>query len=570
MGRAQRIAILSVLIALAATGVATSEDLHQTALAPVFVHPRDPVYDFLDRAATKGLLEGSTLAEKPWTRVSIARALLSIDQADSALRRLTSLDRSRWCFFVTEYQEEIRDLGASSVADGLPEARYRTVSDRMDGWVRPVFRGHNADARIEAAGGYSVRRDSGVVYRRHAEIKGSMRVGAHWAMQATFRDVADWGKFSAPAAPFDPTPAFASVDGDTGRTFYFDDPEALIAYSNNNFAASFGLFPLTIGHGRYANTVLSDKAPAFPHLRLQFQPFSWLALSYVHGTLNSGVYDTVTAWHRAVPSTAAFMNKYYVAHRVSYNGIRGVEIGAGESVVYGGRGIAARYLIPFIPFRAAQHSEGDLDNLQMWGDISVTRLPWTRLYGSLFIDELALNQLFKDDNIHNWWAWQYGLHVTDLWGKLDNVDLFAEYTRANPWVYRHRYDWNTYDTWAVRGNQPVTAYPLGFWQGHNGDYVRAELRWRVTRWLSVETWASQARRGGDGTQFEQYNAPAEPFLFGPRTRTRELHLATSIGWFPNTTLNADVGRVHRKTTDGVFSDTNGWTSIRAALSYGVW
>lgn len=562
---------LFLVVALAFSwGLGAARESNTTALAPIFVTPRDPVYEFLDRVETKGLLSNAELSMKPWTRLSIARALLEINRTDSSVNRLTAVDKELLRFFAGEYRDETRAISDGDPFKDLPSDPSQVFSDRVERWSRPSFEQDDIDARVGIAVAYTARRDTGTLYRRHAEVNGRLRKGSHWGFQAAFRDIAEWGKFSAPPPPFDRTPGFAHVDGDTGRTYYYDDPEALISYCSGSVTASFGVFPLTIGRGQFGNVVLSDKAPAFPTVRLSFRPFEWLSLTYLHGSLQSGVPDTTSAWHRAAPSTAAFMSKYYVAHRIAYTGIPGVEVGAGESLVYGGRGVAARYLIPVIPFRAAQHSEGDLDNLQMWGDLSVSRLPWTKLYGSLFIDELSLNQLFKEDNIHNWWAWQYGAHVADFWGLIPDCDLFVEYTRANPWVYRHRYPWNTYDTWSVRGNQPVTAYPLGFWQGHNGDYLRGEINWRPLRWLRVGAWVSQARRGGDGSEIDQYNPPAEEFLFGPRTRTREIHVNCSVEWLRDFVLQCDMGRIARNADGNAGRTRKSWTSISGGIAYGVW
>jgi hypothetical protein len=551
-------------------GSGAAEPPNETARAPVFAQPRHPVYSFIQRSAAKGLLPNAELALLPWTRFEIAEALVTAHVNDAQTARLSHTDQSLLRYYACEFSDEIRALGADSLLSTSGAGRSARRTERLEQYLRPEYKLGESTLRVELAGGYSVSHDSGALYRRHAEVGGWIRMGSSWAAQAVYRDVAVSGTFSSPPPPFDRTPGVASVDGDTGKTYFYDDPDALVAFSNKKITASFGVFPLVIGTGRYANLVLSDKPPAFPHVRLVFRPFRWLSLAYVHAALQSGVPDTGSAWHRAVPATSSFMSKYYVAHRIGYTGIRGVEIGVGESIVYGGRGVVGRYLIPVVPFRAAQHSEGDLDNLQMWGDISLTRIPWTRLYGSLFIDELSLTQLFEDDNIHNWWAWQYGVHVTDLWGSVPDLDFMAEYTRANPWAYRHRYPWNTYDTWAVRANIPVTGYPLGFWQGHNGDYLRGEINWRPSRGLYLGVWAANARRGDDGTPTEQYNPPAEGFLFGTRTTTREIHVVGCADYVRNVTFKLDVGRVHRTVAAPSNTEHKNWTTLSASVMYGVW
>jgi len=228
-------------------------------------------------------------------------------------------------------------------------------------------------------------------------------------------------------------------------------------------------------------------------------------------------------------------------------------------------------MIPVVPFRAAQHDVGNLDNLQIWADIAVSRLPYTRLYGAMYIDEFSIDALMRGNDRHNWWAWQLGMLTADMWGLAPNVDLRLEYTRSNPWAYRHRYPWNSYDTWAMRGNEPGVAYPLGFWQGHNGDYVRGDVYWRPKRDVGLSLWLSQARRGGEGSVAEQYDQIDEPYLFGPVTRTREFGAEASWEIWRDLALRGSMSRTARRRTD---SDTpaaeRSWTTLSAGLFYNVW
>lgn len=537
----------------------------------IFVPPRHPVYEFLSRLQTKGFLPRAALSTKPWTRTQIAAALLTVEQDDPML---TATDRARWRYYVGEFADELAALGADSLANSVPPAWWTATAKDRRTWLRPfvTYRTDNAQGRIWVAGGFTATNDTGATYRRHAEIGGWLRLGEHLGMQGAMPDIAVWGDHAGPSPPYRPERGVAQIAGDTSGTLYCDDAEAMVTFGNRSGSVSIGQYPLVIGPGRSAQVTLSDKAPAAPQVRLSAHPWPWLTFTYVHLSLQSGVPDTAGFWHRQFPEATGYVQKYYVAHRLEFTGIRGVDLGLGESVVYGGRGPVLRYLIPVMPLRPAQHAEGDLDNLQMWGDIAVTRLPRTKLYGALLIDELSLDALFTQDNIHNWWAWQIGAYVADTWGFAPDLDFGLEYTRAHPWVYRHKYPWNTYDTWAYRGNDAVVAYPLGFWQGHNGDFIVADLVWRPRPGVRLALSASQARRGGDGTMAEQYNPPAEPFLFGPVTRTREARLDGEWETARDLFLRAGVGVVEKRYVpdDGSSPSRRRWTALNVGVTYNVW
>ncbi len=225
------------------------------------------------------------------------------------------------------------------------------------------------------------------------------------------------------------------------------------------------------------------------------------------------------------------------------------------------------YLIPLVPFRGAQHSAGNLDNLEMWADISISRLPWTRLYGAWIIDELLIAKITDEDEHHNWWAWQIGVQVADLYGFASNTDIVLEYTRVNPWVYRHRYPWNTCDTWSMRANTPVTPYPLGNWLGHNSDVLFGSISWRATRDLELELWGSRSRKGAQGDVDTQYSPPSEQFLFGAVTTMTELHFEARWEVLRDLLLLGSVGYVDRSSDA---SDERNWTQFSAGITYNVW
>jgi len=535
----------------------------------IYLTPDHPVYAWFERLSAKGLLPHAPLDTRPWTREEVARALIGVRRDDE---RLTRTDRERWRFYVGEFADEVAALGADSLLR-VAKPAWWTDAARPGGGFRGIFSVHgdrDAAVRLVPGFGVGVGRDSSVIYSRYIRLGGWAYFGSHWSAQATVRDDAYVGKDVVPPPRFGPEHGWAAVDGDSGSSFSVDDPEGLVTLSSRFAAISAGVYPVIFGPGARAQVILSDKPPAVPQVRLTARPVPWLTFTYVHLSLQSGIRDSTGPPNARTPAKAGYLRKYYAAHRLELTVVPGLDLAFGESVVYGARSPELVYLVPVVPFRAAQHDIGNLDNLQMWADVALARIPWTRLYGALFIDELSIRAILRGDAMHNWWAWQVGALGTDLWGLAADLDVRVEYTRANPWTYHHLYPWNTYDTWALQDDTPVVAYPLGFWQGHNGDFVRGDLVWRPRRDVELAAWASQARHGGDGTTDEQYNPPTEPFLFGPRVRTREGGVSASWEVRRDLVLRASLARSAQRGTHGASPASATWTAGFLGITYNVW
>ena len=539
----------------------------ETPPGVLYLTHRHPVYQLLERLHTKGFLPNAPLGTRPWTRMQVAEILSEIDTHD---HRLTSVDRQRLEFYAGEFADELRVLGRDSLLQTVEPAWWTLAGrDSCPGYLKPLAThgDSRSSLRLKGAVGYSFVTDTSTTYRRHWEAGGRIRIADSWGAQASMVDIATWGDDVVPPAPFSPEQGVAYIDGDSSGTIYYDDPVAEVTYGSRYYTVSLGTMPVVFGTAADGNIVLSGNAPPIPHVRITAHPWRWLTFTYLHMTLQSGVADSQSIWTASADFQSQHIRKYCVAHRIEYTGIDGVNLAVGESIIYGGRGTETMYLIPVVPFRAAQHDVGDLDNLQMWADFSIARIPWTRLYGAIIIDELRITTATDNEDHHNWWAWQLGLQIADFWGYVPDADLTLEYTHANPWVYHHRYPWNTYDTWAMRGNDPITAYPLGYWMGHNGDVLYGGIAWRARPSLEFSLWGRHTRRGAEGNTDLQYTAPSESFLFGAVTKTTELSLDFSWEILRDVVLEGGCGY---KRQSGDVVTTRDWITGHAGLTYDVW
>jgi hypothetical protein len=567
--------VLATIVACISSGPKFSwADESDHTLPAIYLIPSHPVYSYLERLSAKGLLRYGLPGVRPWTRTNIARMLLDVAPTDPVLTRS---DRDRWAFYAGEFADEIVALGAGSVLADIDPAWWSTVTSSRRStpgrWWDKAMSVHSHDdasVRLQVEGGAQVRVDTATTWSRQVRAGGWLRLGQTWSAQALMVDDVVIGPGAVSPSRFGPEPGIAYLDVDSANALSIDDPQALMTYHSQYFTATAGVFPVIIGHGRHTNIALSGKAPSVPNFRLTVHPWRWFEFTWLQMWLQSGVPEETSPWKRISQEDTDHLSKYYVAHRLGLNMIPGVEIGLGESLIYGARGLEPMYLIPVIPFRAAQHAVGDLDNLQMWADIAITRIPRTRLYGAFFIDELAFIPLFSGDDSHNWWAWQTGVLGTDTWGLLPDVDVRVEYTRANPWAYRHRYPWNTYDTFAMDESTPVIAYPLGFFAGHNSDHVSGDITWRPVWNVDIEVSASQTRRGSEGSVAEQYSLIPEPFLFGNVTRTRRVRADIRWEFRRDFIAHGGAGWTDRRIETDVAPVERNWTEFMLGVTYRVW
>ena len=84
----------------------------------VYVPLNHPVYDYLERAETKGLLKKFLGGTKPFTRKECAEAILNIA---NRFDQLDNLDKENVVFFISEFIEEFDEKNIEPVMNLLPD-----------------------------------------------------------------------------------------------------------------------------------------------------------------------------------------------------------------------------------------------------------------------------------------------------------------------------------------------------------------------------------------------------------------------------------------------------------------
>lgn len=521
----------------------------------VFENHRSEVYNFLYRLSMKGLIQFNDQV-RPITRIYIEQCLDSVEAKSASL---SSIEKAELAFYKKEYTD--------AKMNGVEEANRFFTNDANGRWRAISIQTNNLMMRVDpvlTAGLQS--RQEGLVRQYSSGFRLYGYAGKKWAFNFSFNDINETG------TGIDTLRTGSSETGINGRlasnkqSLNFAELRASIAYSFKNGSISFGKDYLLFGYGENGRTILSDKAPTYPYLRLDYQPLSWLRFNYTHAWLNSQIIDSNRTYNTGVSPFGGrrefFLRKFMAQHSLTFMPIKGLDITIGESMVYSDR-FDAGYLIPVLFFKAYDNLVSN-ENINAGGNgqlflqvSSRNHLKNTHLYGSLFIDEVRIGSIFNRNKSRNQLGYTLGATVTDL--GLPYLTLGAEYTRINPFVYRNltpAQDYTSHD------------YSLGDWMGNNADRWIIHAKYTPISRLKINLRYQQIRKGGAGTYDQQYfQVPQPPFLFELQSHQKEWFLQASYQWIQNLYLNASFSA--RQTTNTVSGAKTNNDLLHLGVAFGL-
>lgn len=474
------------------------------SLAQVVYEPlhRD-VYSFLSRLSQKGLIEYDDLI-RPLTRKYIAQ---KIEQIESLKDNLTSLEKEELEFYKSEFGRELdliqQKSNESSSLNYLGKDEYGRL--RLFSYRDNIFSLNAspvAGATFGSRDGKSFRHTWNGIY-----FYGNLS----WlGFSFDFRDNSEVGE------TIDKFKTFTPVTGTHTRfpkvnSIEYAEAKTVLGLDWSWGSFSFGRDFMEWGYGKSGLIVLSQKAPSFPFLRLDIYPVDWLSFNYFHAFLSSDVVDSQKTYFNLLGGNRTiFRDKYLASHTLTIKPFKGLSLAFGESVVYSDK-LEFSYLFPLMFYRINDHnlsrqSNDAGSNSQFFFNASSrNHIPNTHLYGTIFIDEITIANLFDKQNQRNQFGFSLGASVTDL--PLNNLTLTLEYTKIYPFVYSHYIQTQTYEH---------ASYRLGHWMGHNADQFYASINYRIIRGLQTEFYFQYVRKGDEGQLIQQYTQPQPPFLFGLR------------------------------------------------------
>ena len=235
-----------------------------------------------------------------------------------------------------------------------------------------------------------------------------------------------------------------------------------------------GREPITAGYGYGSKLVLSGMHPVMDFFKFNFD-YGIFHLSSIHAS-------TVGEYFR---NREDRFTKFWAFNRVKITIPDLFDIGAGESVVYSGRGIDISYLPPVGWYKFIEIALQDRDNGNLYFDLQTKFIKNLELQGTLFLDENLVGYLSEPDNYANKVAYQLGAMWYEAF-TLGNLSLIFEYTKIRPFVYTHFNKDNSYTAFGAN---------LGHYIGPNSDEIFTRLGYNVNSWLRLELDYRHIRRG---------------------------------------------------------------------------
>ena len=503
---------------------------------------------YLARMAQKGFIQFNDIIQ-PIERTKIANALFQLSQQRTSL---TSIELKELDFYLQEYNQDL-------IADSLIKNEIGFFV--KDAYKRPrMFFIHTKDFTMNLDPNVSTNFIVGGS-QNITQVSNGLnlwgKVGKKWGYQIMYRDVTELGTvrdfYTVNKLDFrrqEAKTGIILVGLNDDRKINHSDIRATISYSFKNGSISFGKDQIVWGYGENGRIVLSDRAPSFPLIRLDYNPIKWLRFNYFHGWLNSEIVDstkTYPTYNGGVSGDIRIINrqKFIASHTLQFNFKKGLDLAIGESIIYSDQ-LDPGFLIPINLFKIYDNNKSNYlinagSNGQYFLQLSSrNQIKNTHLYGSLFIDEIRLASIFNKAKSRNQLGYTIGGSVTDYFTPY--LTLGAEYTRVNPFVYNNLIPAQTYTQF---------NYPLGDWMGSNFHRKMIFARYNYLPKLKFYTRFQFMNKGGEGSVYDQYNAEPQPkFLSDYRQTRNDFFFQTSYEWFNNCYLRASFEYIDDKNTTG--------------------
>lgn len=498
----------------------------------------DPVYPFLERLQTRGVLAGQSLALLPLSRADVLVALESvmehsssnthdIDIATKHIQRL-QMPSNRRAVLIHSSSD------STSLFSELLSAEHQLLFYASEDSTHSL--------RIAPLLSLEQRFENGDSSR-------NVTLGqAGFRMAGTFDNTIGYLLQVTNGAVLQGNRSLAMDDPRLGRNVKFGDLNSDFDFTESHVSARFDW--LTIGIGRESRMwgngffdrlyVGTGTAPLDGlEIGVEVDNFSY---RYMHA---SAIGISESQW--SFGPEAVIPQKHMVTHRFGVHGDWG-EVGFQETIMYSERSFDLAYLNPLSFFKSVEHSLRDRDNSLIGVDVSIRPVDGIQLRGQWILDDLIFDSI-GTDYWGNKTAWTLGA----MWSSNFGTDVAVEYQRHEPFVFSHFNIQNsvTSDEVPIAGtlqpNSERTTFMLRYW-AHD---LPIELRvWSTKHGKNIYDGDSLiVNAGGDILQTRRSEDPTgAPFLGGELEEEVGVELSGGYRIFPSLHAKA-VLRLYER--DGV-------------------
>jgi hypothetical protein len=487
--------------------------------------------------AQKGFIEYNDLI-RPINRVHVLNSLNTLKQKDSILN---NVEKKELTFYLQEYTRPIKEQISLFKKD--QNKRWRAgsiIANDFEFYIDPLlginnFSGSNKNIK-QLSNGF--------------ELWGTAGKNKKLGYQVYYRDYTEAGTVNNNFREESATPGNVLIGAKLDNKINFTDIRANINYSFKKGNISFGKDNIVWGYGENSNIVLSNKAPSYPYIRLDYKPLGWLNFNYTHAWLNSNITDSSLSYFTNTGRIdndyrLLFVQKYLATHSIEVQAMKGLYIAIGESIVYSDK-MDPGFLIPINLFKFYDNNRSNYlieagSNGQYFLSLSSrNQIKNTHLYSTLFIDEIKVSSMFNKTESRNQLGFNLGGSVTDV--LIPYLSLGAEYTRVNPFVYSNLIPTQTYSSY---------NYSLGDWMGNNFDRAIIFAKYTPMAKLRLVARYQKIRKGAAGTIYQQYAVQPQPSFLSYYIKTRsDIYLQARYEYINNIYLTSSLTFMQTKLANG--------------------
>ncbi len=420
----------------------------------VYVSLNNPVYEYIERFETRGVLLRVLNGIKPFSRKEAAEFLLQIRSANGSEVEMSKVELEQLKYFEKEFAEELLELGyrikrpekltglGAQIKKRAPEFIYSNGRNLLEVkkedfsiYADLILNQDNSLTDSSTTG----NRDDVLRYTSGIRIRGN--IGERFGFYADARNTKEWGTRDYPRGEDQSGPGLGWANNYSDYQFHDEVTAYVIVGLGNYFEFEFGKLQNRWGPGYRGGLILNDYATSFDQVKLKSK-FWRIKFVQLFGSLVQlpRIVESVSEEENGFKKNYAM--KYISAHRMEINLFDGFDLGIHESIIYGQRSIELSYLNPVMFFWSAEHYLGDQDNSLIGLDFELYRIKGWKVYGEFLIDDITTKKLGTD-----WFGNKFGTIIGALWTnpfKIHDTSLRFEYTRIKPFVYSHKFAINKY------------------------------------------------------------------------------------------------------------------------------
>jgi len=503
-----------------------------------------PVYKFLERFETKGLLKHKSLASLPLQKIEVMQSLELINKNQS---ELTHSDKLLLNKYLIEFG--LTTDTHHSVVFYSPSDSIQVLSSKMfSSDEKHIYRYVYDDTKIELSPLASFdymkdmnRKGDALIGTLGVRLTGTLTGNFGYYLQAiNGRLLSGNREIALMEDNYRHSIKFSKLKDDVDLT------ESHINYQNGWFFASIGRETRLEGAGLDQRTFISNTSPPFDALIIAAK-FSNFEYKFMHASLLAIPTKYDVGFHTVIPV------KYMAMHKFSLRPSWG-EVSFIEQVVYSDRNTDLAYLNPIGFLKSIEHALRDRDNSLMGLYATVRPMKNLQIKGSYLLDDLIFEKI-GTGYWSNKMAYNLAVHYTNDW----NVDLGMEYARVEPFTFSH---------FNIQNSITNDGLLIGSNILPNSDRLMLVGRWWFGGRYPLEIGFSHTRHGkniydgdslifnagGDPLQSRRYEDPMEiDFLSGDVSKIFSIDIAFGFEFIRGFSIHGYLRHSNTNALDNQFA-----------------